>query len=202
MRDALSHADFRRLVAAFVVDSVGGWAYSVVLTVYVFDRTGSAGWVTAFLCASWVPKLLIAPYAGVLADRYERTVVMQTSALSAFVVMSALAALVLNDGPLLVLLVTASAAAVCVAPYNPASQALVVDVVPERDLTAANALFLSLESLVLIGGPALGGLLLLAGEPGAAVAAERPDLPRRRAAADRRAHPQPRRRRRGRARAR
>ena len=169
-RDALAIGDYRHLVSAFLVDSIGGWAYSVVITVYVFDRTGSTGWVTAFLCASWIPKFFMAPYAGVLADRYERTLVMRASALSAMVVMGVLSVLVRQDAPLTVLLVTTVAASLCVTPYRPAAAALLVDVVDERNLTAANSLFLSLESVVIVVGPALGGMLLLVADPYMAVA--------------------------------
>lgn len=169
-RDALALPDYRRLVLAFLVDSIGGWAYSVVLTVYVFDRTGSPGWVTAFLCAALVPKFLLSPYAGVLADRYERTRVMQLSAVSALLTMSVITVLVMQDAPLAALLVATVVASLCVTPYRPAAAALLVDVVDEKNLTPANALFLALESVVLIAGPALAGLLLLVATPPVVVA--------------------------------
>lgn len=168
-RDALRSRDYRILISAFLVDSIGGWAYNVVLVVYIFDRTGSPTWVSVFLASSWVPKMVLAPYAGLIADRYERTRIMFVSALSSFTAMSAIAVLVLIDAPLLLILALAIAAAVCVAPYNPAAQALLVDSVEEKDLPAANALFLTLESLVLIVGPAIGGVLLLTGEPATAI---------------------------------
>lgn len=169
-RDALLQRDYRLLIIAFFIDSVGGWAYNVVVIVYVFDRTGSPGWVSAFLAAGWVPKILLAPYAGLLADRHKRTTIMLASALSACAAMSLIAVLVLLDAPLPLLLFAALAAAACVTPYNPAAQALLVDAVEEKDLSAANGLFLTLESLVIVVGPAIGGVLLLTGQPAGAVA--------------------------------
>ncbi len=169
IREALRIRDFRRQVIAFLINSLGSWAYSIVLTVYVFDRTGSTAAVTLFLCAAWVPKFFAAPYAGVLADRYERTRVMQVSALCGFLTSSVMAVLVISDGPLPLLLLMSAVTAVVTTPYNPASQALLVDLVPERQLTAANALFLSLESTVVVLGPAIGGLVLLLTAPGVAV---------------------------------
>ncbi|MGI8693805.1 MAG: MFS transporter [Geodermatophilaceae bacterium] len=169
-RDALRQRDYRLLISAFVIDSVGGWAYNVVLVVYVFDRTGSPTWISAFLAGSWVTKMLLAPYAGLLADRHERTKLMLASALSAFVVMGVLAGLVSVDAPLVLILFLAIGLAACVTPYNPAAQALLIDAVEERDLPAANGLFLTLESLVVVIGPAVGGVLLLTGEPVTAMA--------------------------------
>lgn len=169
-RDALRLRDYRLLITAFLVDSIGGWAYNVVLVVYVFDRTGSPTWISIFLAASWVPKMLLAPYAGLLADRHERSRIMLVSALLALAVMSAMTVLVFLDAPLALILISAIALAVSVSPYNPAAQALLVDAVGERDLPAANGLFLTCESLVIVIGPAIGGLLLLTGEPVSAMA--------------------------------
>lgn len=145
-RAALRIRDFRLQITSFLIDSIGSWAYNVVLVVYVFDRTGSPTWVSAFLTASWVTKMLLAPYAGLLADRHERTRLMRLSASAAFVVMSLLAVLVYADAPLFLILLAALGTAVCVSPYNPAAQALLVEAVDEPDLPAANALFLTTES--------------------------------------------------------
>ncbi len=169
-RDALRSRDYRLLITAFVIDSIGGWAYNVVLVVYVFDRTGSPAWISIFLAAGWVPKMLLAPYAGLLADRHERSRIMLASALAALAVMSAVAVTVFLDAPLILILILAIGLAACVTPYNPAAQALLIDAVGEKDLPAANALFLTLESLVIVIGPAIGGLLLLTGAPVTAMA--------------------------------
>lgn len=169
-RGALRIRDFRLQITSFLIDSIGSWAYNVVLVVYVFDRTGSPTWVSVFMSASWLTRMLLAPYAGLLADRHERTWLMRLSALSSAVVMSLLAVLVYLDAPLLLILLTAIGASVCVSPYNPAAQALLVDAVDEANLPAANSLFLTSESLVIVVGPALGGLLLLIGQPFVAIA--------------------------------
>lgn len=162
---ALRIKDFRLLAFAFTVDAVGGWAYNVVLVIYVFERTGSPGWIAATTASSWIPRLIASSFAGVLADRYERTRVMIASALTSFCVMAALTLAVALDVPVLVVLGLSAVAAVTTTPYRPAASGLLPDVVTETDLVAANAVFGTLESLVVVVGPALGGLLLLAGQP-------------------------------------
>jgi MFS family permease len=153
------------MVVAYVVDALGGWAYSVVLAVYVWDRTHSTQWLAAIASAGWLTSLLVGGYAGVLADRYERTRVMITSALASAVVMCAIAVVVGTNGPLVLLLVLRAISAASGSPYRPASGALTPEIVGEKDLAAANGLFSTLESLVVVLGPAAGGLLLLTGEP-------------------------------------
>ncbi|RKS68007.1 transmembrane secretion effector [Motilibacter peucedani] len=164
--NALRSRDLRLLLAAFGVDAVGGWAYNVVLVIYVYERTGSAPMIAATTACGWVPRLLFSAYAGVLADRYERTRVMVASALACLATTAVLAAVVFTDGPVVLVLalhvLTASAATA----YGPAARAIVPETVPEKDLASANALFTVLENLVVVVGPAIGGLLLLTGEPG------------------------------------
>src|SRR3954449_852962 len=164
-RDALRSADLRKLASAFVIDALGGWAQSVVLTVYIYDRTGSPTGVAALSAARWIPGLLLASVGGVIADRYDRAKVMVWSALASFVVTCVIAALVASDGPLWVFLITNALSAAMFAPYRPAAGALTPEVVAEKDIVAANSLFALLESVTIVIGPAVGGLLLLTGRP-------------------------------------
>ncbi len=163
-RSALRSRDLRLLLWAFVVDAVGGWAMSVVMVVYVYERTGSTASIALTTACGWVPRLLLSAYAGVLADRYERTRVMAWSAAVSSVVVLLLAGAVALDGPVAVVLALHALTAAAATAYGPAAQALVPEVVPEHDLAAANALFGLLENLVVVAGPLLGGALLLSGD--------------------------------------
>jgi CRP-like cAMP-binding protein/predicted MFS family arabinose efflux permease len=164
-RDALRHRDFRLLTGAFVVNQVGGWAYSVVLAVYLFDRTGSTTVLALSAASRWVPAMLVAGYASVLADRYERTLVMRVSGLAASAAMVVLTVAVAVDAPVPLLIFLSALGAVLLSPYNPAAGALTPDVVGEKDLAAANGLFSALENLVVVLGPLLGGAILLVASP-------------------------------------
>jgi MFS family permease len=167
-RSVLGVRDFRLLITSSLVDAIGGWAYSVVLIVYVFDRTGSTTWIVAVTTASWLPRLLVSTYAGAVADRVERTSVMQASAIGAFASMSIAAVLIANDAPVVLLLVMSVLTSTCTTFNSPAARAIVPEVVAEKDLATANALFGLVESLVVVIGPAVGGLFLLAKAPAAA----------------------------------
>jgi len=153
------------MLAAFLIDQIGSWAYNVVLIVYVYDRTGSATWIAATTAAGWIPRILCSACAGALADRFERTRTLLVSALLGLALMAAIAVVVAVNGPLLVLLALAAATAAVGTVYLPTSGALIPETVGESDLAAANGMFGMLENLVVIVGPAIGGLLLLAGRP-------------------------------------
>lgn len=169
-RDALAHRDYRVMVASFVVDAVGSWAYTVVLAVYLYERTGSTTVLALATAARWIPGLLVGPYASVLADRYERTRVMRISAALSAAVMAVLAVLVALDAAVPLIIAASAVAGVVFSPYNPAAQALIPELVGEKDLAAANGLFGALENAVVVVGPLVGGLVLLVGSPVTGVA--------------------------------
>jgi MFS family permease len=164
-RDALRHRDFTLMLAASLIDRVGSWAYNVVLIVYVYQRTGSVSWVAATTAAGWVPRIVFSAYAGVLADRFERTRTLLVSTLLGLTLMAVLALVMAADGPLPLILLLAVATAAVGTVYLPVSGALTPETVPASDLAAANGLFGVLENLVVIAGPGIGGFLLLAGRP-------------------------------------
>lgn len=162
---ALRIRDLRLLVLAFLVDGGASWSYNVVLIAYFFERTHSPTWITALVTVRWVVGLLFGGYAGVLADRYDRRSVLLASASAALVVCVVLAVLVAADAPLVVIIVASGALAAVVTPVRPASGALIPEVVDEQNLLAANSIFAFLESVIVVIGPGIGGLLLLTGDP-------------------------------------
>ncbi|MBD0323642.1 MAG: MFS transporter, partial [Aldersonia sp.] len=164
-RAALRHRDFRLLMIRFVISGIGSWAYNVALIVFVYEQTQSAAWVGAITIGRFVPTLLISPYAGVVAERFERRSVILFSDLAALTLMCGLAAIALLDAPAgLAIVLAAMTSIVCIID-GPATAALTPQIVGEDDLAAANALRNGIDNLVVIVGPSLGaGMLLFADE--------------------------------------
>jgi CRP-like cAMP-binding protein len=153
------------MLLAFLVDQIGSWSYNVVLIVYIYDRTGSPTWVALTTAAGWVPRMIFSTYAGVLADRFERARLLFVCALLSFVVIVGLTAVVAVDGPVVLCLALSVVAASFGTLYRPAAGGMVPDLLEERDLAAGNGLVGLLDNLVVVLGPAIGGLVLLGGEP-------------------------------------
>lgn len=169
-RSALDRPDLRRLFGGLVVSQTGSWAYNVALLAFVFDRTHSLGWVGASGLARFVPQLLLSTYGGVIAERTERVRLMVGSDLTAGVLQIGLAVLAAAGGPPALALVLAALTSVAGVVYLPAVAATIPSIVDEEDLAAANALNGTIDQLVVIVGPAVGALLLLAGSPTAVFA--------------------------------
>src|SRR3981189_3011832 len=69
----------RRLLAALAVSQVGDWLYNLALLAFVYDRTQSVTWTAGAKAARVLPVVLLGPFGGVLADRYDRRQLMIAS---------------------------------------------------------------------------------------------------------------------------
>ena len=166
---SLRHRDFRYLMGAFTLSDAGSWMYQVALVVWIYDATGSVGWLAAATAFRFVPALVFSAYAGVIADRFEKVRVMWTVDVLFAVVMVAMAMIMMLDGPVLAVLLTAGLSSTLSTVYDPAAAGLTPQLVPERDLASANALRNTIDNLTVVAGPGLGGLLLLVGPTETAV---------------------------------
>lgn len=166
---SLRHHDFRRLMIAFTTTSAGCWAYNVALTVWIFDETGSVGWVGAATVGRFVPALLFSAYGGVIAERFERVRLMVILNVLSALVMVALALEMAVHAPVVLAIVTTAITSTLGTIYDPAVAAITPQLVGERDLGAANALRNSIDNIAVIAGPGLGVLFLLLGPPWVAI---------------------------------
>lgn len=166
-RSALRQRDFRLLMARYLMSGVGSWAYVVALIAFVYDETGSPAWVAATSIARLGPQFVLGSFAGVIAERFERTRVMLVSDLGALVSMVGLVVVATTDAPAVIAIALAAVTSAMTIMEEPAVAALVPQVVGEDDLAAANGLFHAIDNLNVIAGPAVGaGLLLVAGTAG------------------------------------
>lgn len=138
----------------------GDWAYATAIVVWAYQQGGAAAvgiWGTVRLTVLAVAT----PFASTLADRLPRVAVMVGSDLGRAGIMAGAAVVIATGGPDLVVYTLATVAALVAAPFRPAQLALLPSLVhsPE-ELTAANGVGSTLESLAFFLGPALGGVLL------------------------------------------
>ena len=168
-RSALRSSDLRRLLGSQVVSATGSWAYNVALVVFLYDETHSATWIAIGSLARFVPSLVCSAYGGVVAERFERIRLMIVLNLIALVLQGGLALATWRHAPVGVAVVLAAATSIVLTAYNPAVPAVIPQVTSEDDLAAANALSGVVDNLVVVLGPAVGAVLVLAGGPGLAV---------------------------------
>jgi MFS family permease len=166
--DALATPPLRRLQIAWAASAVANWAFFVALSVYAY-RHGGATAVALAALVQGLPAGLLAPIAGVLADRRSRRDVMTATTLGRAIALVVTAAAVYAGAPLAVVIGLGGLFTVIGVPHKPAQAALLPTIAETpRQLAAANAVWNAIDSAGFLVGSLLGGLLIAG--PGAKAA--------------------------------
>ncbi len=160
----LSIRAFAWLWVSQVSTQLGESVALVAMPLLVYDLTGSAELLGGIFVVQLLPRVVLAPIAGLLADRLDRRRIM----LIANVARAVLVALLpFTDSPTMIALI-AMLVAVGTALSDPAEMAAVPAVVPPSLLVPALSASQVATSVVRVGGPALAaGVIAMAG-PGPA----------------------------------
>jgi MFS family permease len=159
-RSILAIRDARALITASAASQFGNWLYNAALLGYVYSATQSVGWVGAATICRLLPYVVFGPVGGMIADRYDRRMVLIVGDAIRCVNMLALAAVVAAKGPVVVVMVLTAVASAAGTAERPASIALLPRLVGESRLGAANALLHTVQDLGVVTGPAVGAMLL------------------------------------------
>lgn len=152
-----ANRDYRNLWLARVVSNFGDWFNLLASAALITSLTGAGTAISYLFLARFLPVFLMSPFAGVLADRYERRLIMViTDVLRAGTVLCFL--LVRRPEQIWMLYALTSVQFVLSALYTPAHSALLSNVVEPRDLVTANALDGFTWSTMLAVGALFGGL--------------------------------------------
>ncbi len=163
-RALLGNGPLTRLLAGEFVSAIGDWLYLVALLILVYERPDASPVLLGVVGAARVlPYVFLSVPAGIVADRYDRRLVLLGTDLARGAIMLLMAALVAVDGPLLPIVGLAILATCFSAFFGPAIGAYLPRLVrDETELGPANSAWASLDSLAFAVGPAIGGAIILA----------------------------------------
>lgn len=153
-----------RLLFGEFVSSIGDWLYLVALLVIVYARSQDAVLLGIVGAARVLPYVFLSVPAGIVADRYDRRLVLLVTDLARGAIMLAIAVLVAFGGPDAPLwpIVALAILATCFSSFfGPTIGAYLPSLVgDESRLGPANSAWASLDNLAFIIGPAVAGLLI------------------------------------------
>jgi MFS family permease len=162
---------FRGLFFAALTSNIGTWMQTVGAQWFLVERHASATTIALVQTASLSPTLILAIFAGALADRIDRRrllIALQVYAAAAAAVLTAITvAGVLNPLSLLSLLFAIGCAA---AMTTPAWQAIQPELVPREQFPAATSLSGVTVDAARAIGPPIAGMLVAAAGPQAVFA--------------------------------
>ena len=157
----MRHRNFAIFWTGALVSNIGTWIQNVTVPYVLFKTTDSAAWVGVAGFCQFIPGVILGPWSGAIADRFDRRRVLMVTqfalACCAFGLWVMWQAGVRSPGALVgVVLLTGIIGALNV----PTWQAFVTELVPKEDLLNAVTLNSAQFNAARAIGPALGGLIL------------------------------------------
>jgi predicted MFS family arabinose efflux permease len=165
--------NFRLLSVGQSTSTVGDYCYAVALPWLILSGHGGTVMLGAVLACYGIPRTLLIPVGGVLADRLGPRALMLVADASRFVLMALLA--VLATRPALALAAITPIAVLlgaCEGVFLPASLSIMPTLLPPGQLPTGNALASATIQIGSLAGPILGGLLVAPAGPGPAFAVD------------------------------
>jgi MFS family permease len=157
-----TNPNLRRVEISWAGTICAYWMFIVTLAFYAYER-GGPGAVGLVGLLRVLPSVFAAPFGAVLGDRYprERVIVVINIARSLTIACAAVAAF--TGAPAGIVYALASLMGLLQSVFRPTQAALLpVLARTPQELTAANLVLTTVESVGLFVGPAVGGLLLAA----------------------------------------
>jgi MFS family permease len=164
MLRALSHRNYKLFFSGQSVSLIGTWMTRIATSWLVYRLTGSPLLLGVVGFAGQIPSFLLAPFAGVLVDRWNRRRLLVVTQVLAMLQSLALAVLALSGVINIRHVIWLSILQGLVNAFDmPARQAFVVEMVERReDLPNAIALNSSMVNAARLVGPSLGGVIIAA----------------------------------------
>src|SRR5689334_7931445 len=162
MLRALSHRNYRLFFSGQTVSLIGTWMTRIATSWLVYRLTGSALLLGVVGFAGQIPSFLLAPFAGVLVDRWNRHRLLVATQVLALVQSLALAVLTLAGLVQIWHVIALSIFQGLINAFDmPARQAFVVEMIEKReDLANAIALNSSMVNAARLLGPSIGGVVI------------------------------------------
>jgi predicted MFS family arabinose efflux permease len=155
-----AHPSYRRLLIGGAISAMGdriGYIAFLAAVTHASSSTTSGGVMAVGMLtmSEMLPPIIAAPLVSLMVDRFDRRKLMFWAdiARAIFFLIAAL------YPSLWIFYTTAFMSAAFTVLFEPSRQALEPNYVPEGEITQANGLRQSLMSVVMICGPAIGGLL-------------------------------------------
>ena len=147
--------------AGELISSIGGGLTSFGLGVYIFQQTGSAASMSLITLLGFLPTLLLSVPAGVLADRYDRRLLMMIGdGCSALGILFILICMLKGGASLIQICIGVLISAVFSALLEPAFRATITDLLTKEEYSRAGGLASLAGSARYLLSPVLAGFLL------------------------------------------
>lgn len=152
---------FLLLWSGELISVIGSGLTSFGLAIYVFQQTGKASSLALITLFAFVPGLLLSPVAGVLADRYDRRLMMVLGdSLSAIGLVYILLCMYAGQAKVWQICLGVTISSVFSSLLEPSYRATITDLLTEKQYTKASGLVQAASSAKFLISPIVAGFLL------------------------------------------
>ena len=161
MNNSSNLRKFILLWAGELISSIGGGLTSFGLGVYIFQQTGSAASMALITLLGFLPTLLLSVPAGVLADRFDRRLLMMIGdGCSALGIVFILVCMLNGGASLVQICIGITISSMFSALLEPAFRATISDLLTKEEFSRASGLVSLAGSARYLFSPILAGFLL------------------------------------------
>ena len=159
---SLKHPNYRLFFGGQSFSLIGTWIQRIALPWLVYDLSKSVLLLGIVSFVGQIPTFLLAPYAGVISDRWNKYHILLITQVLSMIQAGLLAALVLTNTINVWSIVLLSAVLGCINAFDiPARQSFLIDMVEDKeDLGNAIALNSSMFNGARLIGPSIAGILI------------------------------------------
>ncbi|AGA67914.1 Major Facilitator Superfamily transporter [Desulfitobacterium dichloroeliminans LMG P-21439] len=144
-----------------LISSIGSGMTAFAVAIYVYQLTGSATWVSVAALLAYLPTILLSPLGGILADRYDRRLMMILGdSFSALGLLSILISIQTGHGGVRPVFIGVTISSIFLALLEPAYKATVTDLLSEEDYAKASGLVQMAGASKYLLSPFIAGVIL------------------------------------------
>lgn len=157
----LKNRDFMLLWLGQNISKLGTRLYDIALMWYMYKKTGSSIALGLSVLCFTVPSVLIAPLAGVFADKLDKKkIIVNTDILNGFIMLVFSYFIFADNYPVYILYIFMILSTMVTSVFNPAISSSIPIIVQEKDLKDANTLNQMTSQIINILGPVFSGILI------------------------------------------
>ena len=153
--------NFYKLWLGELISSIGSGMTAFALSVYIYEKTGSVSYVSLITLLSFMPSIVLSPIGGLLADRYDRRLLMIIGDLfSGLGLVYILWSIQAGEKSIVPIFVGITFSSIFTSLLEPSYRATLTDILEEENYAKASGLIQVAGSAKYLISPVIAGMIL------------------------------------------
>ena len=153
--------NFYKLWLGELISNIGSGMTAFALSVYIYEKTGSVSYVSLITLLSFMPSIILSPIGGLLADRYDRRLLMIIGDLfSGLGLVYILWSIQAGEKSIVPIFVGIAFSSIFTSLLEPSYRATLTDILEEENYAKASGLIQAAGSAKYLISPVIAGIVL------------------------------------------